>query len=111
MRNERDLDTKPAGKNAYAASVDAGRYSDECQMLYTPKQRAAAQTFQDIVNMAYSAKQTYLTYRKTFVAVKLVNAIVRDRKILRELESICNERGYVKVNTAQGITFRMPRVA
>jgi hypothetical protein len=111
MLTERDLRTNTAGRFAFAAARDANRYSDECRMLYTPRQRAQAETLRDVVVMAYSAAKLYVTYRKKFVAIKLTDATVRDRRVVRELELLCEERGYEKTRSAQGIIYRIPRVA
>lgn len=111
MLKEKDLQTNAAGYFAYAAAIDANRYSDECRMLYTPRQRAQAETLKDVVVMAYSAQKLYVTYRKKFIAIKLTGAIVRDRRVVRELEALCEERGYEKTRSAQGIAYRIPRVA
>lgn len=108
---DKELDTKSAGAYAYAAAISADRYSDECRVLYTPRQRAAAETFADVVKLAYSASRSYITYRKTFITVKLENAQVRDRKTLREVEAIAQERGYERTRSNQGVSFRIPRVA
>lgn len=111
MLNTTELNTKTAGCFAFAASRDANRYSDECRMLYSPRQRAQAETLRDVVALAYSTKKMYVTYRKTFVAIKIVDSIVRDRRVVRELEALCEERGYQKATSAQGIVYRIPRVA
>lgn len=110
MLKTKELDTKPAGRFAFAAARDATRYSDECRMLYTARQRAAAETFMDIVSAAYSGKQIYLTYRKTFITVKVDGPTLRDRRVRRELDAICEERGYEKVQSAQGIVYRIKSV-
>lgn len=100
-----ELDTKPA-QTSWIAALDAGRYSDECRMRYTARQQAHAETFRDLVELAYSGR-IYLTYRKTFTAVKVDQPQVRDRAFLKSLEALCEERGYQKIRTAQGITYRI----
>lgn len=107
MLKARELDTKPAGRFAYAAARDADRYSDECRMRYTASQRARAETLRDIVSMAYMGSNIYINYRKTFVVIKVEKAEVRDRRMARELDEICTERNYVKTRSAQGIAFRI----
>ena len=102
-----DLDTKPAGRFAYAAARDADRYSDECRMRYTATQRAQAETMRDIVSLAYMGSNIYINYRKTFIVVKVEKAEVRDRRMVRELDEICAERSYTKTRSAQGIAFRI----
>ena len=106
---ERELDTPSAGHFAWAAARDADRYSDECRMLYTAAERAKAETFMDLLKWAYAADKFYLTYRKGFVSIKMVGSIVRERRYVREIDSICEERGYDKVRTQQGLTFRIPK--
>jgi hypothetical protein len=109
MLKERDLDNKPAGRFAYAAAIDADRYSDECRVRFSPQERAQIETFKDIVTLAYSSENCFVNFRKTMAVIKLVNPLVRDRQMLRELDEICVERGYEKVRSAQGLLIRMPR--
>jgi len=109
MLKERELDAKPAGRYAYAAAIDADRYSDECRARFTAQERAKIETFKDIVTMAYSSKTSFINFRKTMAVIKLVDSQVRDRKLVREVDAICEERGYEKVRTAQGLIIRMPK--
>lgn len=111
MLKEKELKTQAAGFFAWAASKDATRYSDDCRQLYTSAQRARAETFMDIVRMGYTNVRVEPTYRKKFVVVKVENGIVRDRSVAREIDAICEERGYEKVRTAQALSFRLPRLA
>lgn len=106
---EKKLNTQGAGVFARFAAIRANNYSDECRNFWTPRQQAQAETFKDIIGLAYSAKRTYLTYRKTKIVVKLENAIMRDRKMVRELEALCEERGYEKVRTNTGLEYCIPR--
>lgn len=101
----RDLDTKPAN-TAWIAAMDADRYSRECRDRYTPREQATAETFRDLMNLAY-AGAVYINYRKTFVTVKVNQPVVRDRGFLRGLEELCAERKYDKIRTAQGISYRL----
>ena len=107
--DEKQLNTQGAGKFARFAAIRANQYSDECRHLWTAKQQAQAETLKDIIGLAYAAKETYLTYRKTKMVVKLAGAIMRDRKMVRELEALCEERGYNKVRTNTGLEYCIPR--
>jgi hypothetical protein len=110
MLKEQELKTVSAGCYAYAAIRDANRYSDECRVTYTAKQQASAETFKDIIELAYHSKKFYLEYRKTMISIKVAAPfIVRDRKMLNELDAIAEERGYEKVRSAQGLRYRIPR--
>ena len=106
---ERKLNTQGAGKFARFAAIRANAYSDDCRNFWTPRQQAQAETLKDIIGLAYAAKETYLTYRKTKIVVKLAGAIVRDRAMVRELETLCEERGYEKVRTSTGLEYCIPR--
>ncbi len=106
MLQEKELNTRPAGRYAYAAAIDANRYSDECRMRYNGNERARVDTFVDLVNMAYSAR-VFTNYRKKWVQIYLKDVIVRDRKWARELDNIIAERNYEKVRTESGVTIRM----
>lgn len=106
MLQEKELNTRSAGRYAYAAAIDANRYSDECRMRYNGAERARVDTFVDLVNMAYSAR-VFTNYRKKWVQVYLKDVIVRDRKWARELDHIIAERDYEKVRTESGVTIRM----
>jgi hypothetical protein len=107
MIKEKELNTQPAGRYAWAAAQDAERYSDECRMRYTPAQRARAETFRDLVAMAYTNVRPEPTYRKKFVVIKVEHGQVRDRKWAREIDTIVAERNYEKTVTAQGFNFRI----
>jgi hypothetical protein len=111
MLNEKDLANKPAGRFAYAAALDASRYSDECRMTFTPSQRAYIETFRDILVLAYTGDKVFINFRKKMISIKITNPQVRDRKIVREVDEICAERGYVKARTEQGLLYRIPKVA
>ena len=107
--NNRDLDTRPAGQYAWAAARDAQRYSDECRVLYSGQKRARIETFLSLVQMAYTGVRDEPTYRKNFATVKLdKGSLVRDRRMAREIENICVERGYESLHTPQGRIFRIP---
>ena len=108
MLQEKELKTHNAGYFARAAAIDAERYSDECRMVYTPASRAQAETFRDLVELAYAGVRKEPTYRKRFVVIKCEGYLVRDRRIAKEIDAICAERHYEKVRSAQGISFRIP---
>jgi len=104
---EKELNSQAAGAYAWAAAQNAHRYSDECRMRYTPSQRARAELFRDLVEMAYTNVRAEPTYRKKFVVIKVEHGLVRDRKIAREIDAIVTERRYEKTVTAQGFNFRI----
>jgi hypothetical protein len=111
MKDEKELNAQPAGQYATSARLRAGSYSDKYRITYTGHERARIETMVDIVRMAYVVDTSYLNFRKTMAVIKLVGAQVRDRLEARALEAICEERGYKRVRTAQGLLIRMPRKA
>lgn len=106
MLQEKELNTRSAGRFAYAAAKDASRYSDECRMLYTGAERARVDTFVDLVDMAYSAR-VFINYRKKWVQIYMKDVQVRDRRWTKELDNIIEERGYEKAKSESGLTIRM----
>lgn len=108
MPKIKDLDSQPAGQYAWAAARDAQRYSDECRVLYSGQKRARIETFLNIVQMAYTGVRDEPTYRKNFAVIKIENGLVRDRRMVREIDAICDERGYEKIRTNQAISIRIP---
>jgi hypothetical protein len=104
----KELDTKPAGQFAWAAARDAERYSDECRMLYNGRKRSQIETFLSLVQMAYTGVRAEPTYRKNFAVIKIENGLVRDRRMAREIDELCEERGYQKTRTNQALSFRIP---
>ena len=58
----------------------------------------------------YAFKQSYITYRKKFITIKLDQARIKDRKTLALLEKDYTvEGGITKVVTDQGVTYRIAR--
>jgi len=104
----KDLDSQPAGQYAWAAARDAERYSDECRVLYSGRKRSQIETFLALVQMAYTRVRSEPTYRKNFAVIKIENGLVRDRRLARELDQLCEERGYQKIRTNQALSFRIP---
>ena len=88
MIQEKELKSASAGQFAWAAARDANRYSDECRMLYTNVRRE-------------------LTYRKSFVVVKIEKGQGRDRAYARMVEDEAAERGYVRTVTPQSVNYRI----
>ena len=107
MLQEKELKSASAGQFAWAAARDANRYSDECRMLYTNAQRARAESFHRMVDMAYTNVRRELTYRKSFVVVKIEKGQVRDRTYARMVEDEAAERGYVRTVTPQSVNYRI----
>ena len=107
--NATELDTK-AAPFAWVAARDAAMKSYAASTLYTEAQKVRAERMKLGLEMVYSARSAFITYRKKFVTIKLDQARVRDRKTLSLLEQDYTAQGDVtKVVTDQGITYRIAR--
>ena len=107
--NATELDTK-AAPFAWIAARDAAMKSYAASTLYTEAQKVRAERMKLGLEMVYSARSAFITYRKKFVTIKLDQASVRDRKTLALLEQDYTAQGDVtKVVTDQGITYRIAR--
>ena len=107
--NATELDTK-AAPFAWIAARDAAMKSYAASTLYTEAQKVRAERMKLGLEMVYSARSAFITYRKKFVTIKLDQARVRDRKTLALLEQDYTAQGDItKVVTDQGITYRIAR--
>jgi hypothetical protein len=107
--NATELDTK-AAPFAWIAARDAAMKSYAASTLYTDAQKVRAERMKMGLEMVYSARSAFITYRKKFVTIKLDQARVSDRKTLALLEQDYTAQGDVtKVITDQGITYRIAR--
>ena len=105
----KQLNYKDADDNRRGAAVNAYYRNRELACTYTREQQCLAQRALDILDCAYAYAQSYINYRKKFIAVKLEGALRRDRARAAEAVSILESRGYEVVVTAQGIVVRIPR--
>ena len=107
--NATELDSK-AAPFAWVAARDAAMKSYAASTLYTDIQKVRAERMKLGLEMVYSARSAFITYRKKFVTIKLDQARVRDRKTLALLEKDYTAQGDItKVVTDQGITYRIAR--
>ena len=103
-----ELETKSAGRYAYFAAQDAAVKSYAASTHYTNQQKLNAERKKLVLEMAYYG-QVHVNYRKKFVALKVVNTNVQNRKLLAELEQDFAEENIARIVTAQGIVYRIPK--
>ena len=104
-----ELDTKTAPW-AWAAARDAAMKSYAASTFYTEAQKVRSERMKLGLELVYSFKQAYITYRKKFITIKLDQARVKDRKTLTLLEQDYTVEGSItKVVTDQGVTYRIAR--
>ncbi len=105
----KQLSYRDAEDNRRGAALNAYYRNREMASTYTLSQQCLAQRALDLLDTAYAYAQSYINYRKKFIAVKIEGAIRRDKSLAREAVSILEGRGYTVVSTPQGIVVRIPR--
>ena len=103
-----ELETKSAGRYAYFAAQDAAVKSYAASTHYTSQQKLNAERKKLLLEMSYYG-QVHINYRKKFIALKVVNTNVQNRKLLQELEQDFAEDNISRVQTPQGIVYRIPK--
>jgi hypothetical protein len=102
-------ETKDAGFYAYAAMRDARMRNEAMKSTYTEAQCLRAERMRMGLDCVYRSKEVHINYRKKFIAVKLSNAIVRDRTAVADLERVYALEGISKEITPQAVIYRIPR--
>jgi hypothetical protein len=102
-------ETKDAGFFAYAAMRDARMRNEAMKSTYSDSERVRAERMRVGLECVYRSKEIHINYRKKFIAVKLSNAIVRDRASVTDLERFYALEGISKEITPQAIIYRIPR--
>lgn len=105
----KQLRYRDAEDNRRGAAVNAYYRNREMAATYTLSQQCLAQRALDLLDTAYAYAESYINYRKKFIAVKIEGAIKRDKALAREAVSILESKGYEVVATPQGIVVRIPR--
>jgi hypothetical protein len=103
------LNYRDADDNKRGAALNAFYRNREMAGTYTREQQCLAQRALDLLDTAYAYANSYINYRKKFMAVKIEGAMKRDKKLAAEAVSILESKGYEVVATAQGIVVRIPR--
>lgn len=105
MKAARSIDREEAGA-PWAAVYDARMRNIANASLYTDAQQARGMRMAFALELCYKADGIHVNYRKKFIAVKVDNAQVWDRKALRELEASWGS-DVEKIVTKQGIIYRI----
>jgi hypothetical protein len=106
----KQLNTQAADdNNKRGAALNAYFRNREMACTYTREQQCLAQRALDLLDTAFAYAESYINYRKKFIAVKIAGQIARDRKLSKEAISILEDKGYGVVATPQGIVVRIPR--
>jgi hypothetical protein len=106
---ERELETKSAGYYAYAAARDARMRAAAQWSYYSEAERVRAERMKLALELCYSARAFYINPRDKFITIKIDRPRIRDRANLELLEADYEREGVVKIATAQGISYRIPK--
>lgn len=74
---------------------------------YSTKQKTRAERMLYALQLVYGYSNSYINYRKGFIAVKFENPKIKDRKTLSLLESDYAAEGIEKVVSGQGVIYRI----
>ena len=104
---EKETDHQSAGKFAWFAGRDARMKSAVNASRFSNSQHIRAQRIKYALELVYSAEEITIDNCKKWIRVKVHKARVKDVKNLRLLESDWASEGIVKVNTNQGVIYRV----
>ena len=104
----KELDTKDAGKFAFAAAIDAQRRNSNNKSTYSQEQIRRAVTARDLLDTAFSYSKLYINYRAKFIAIKAEGARARD-SMAKEVVKLFESNGYGVVSTPQGMIVRIDK--
>jgi hypothetical protein len=105
----RDIDTQSAGQYAYAAALNARMNNAVNASHFSDAQKLLAERMKLALEMVYSGA-VYLNYRKKQITLKVEQPQVRDRKMLKVLETDWTGLGVVKRVSAQGVNYRISQI-
>jgi hypothetical protein len=107
---QQELENKNAGSYAYAAARNARMRATAMWSHYTQAERVRAERMKLGLELCYSARGFYINPREKFIAIKIDNPTVRDRRSLAMLEKKYDKEGIKKIVTNQGVTYRIAKV-
>ena len=102
----KELDTKDAGRFAYAAAMDAQRRNTNNKSRYSQEQIRKALSARDLLDTAFSYTKLYINYRERFIAVKADMARSKG-KFSKEVIDLFESNGYLVVSTPQALIVRI----
>jgi len=104
----KELETKSAGRFAWAAAMDAQRRNSNNKSLYSAEQIKQALTVHDLLDTAFSYSKLYIDYRQKWISVKAEGARAKDA-LAREVVKLFESNGYGVVSTPQGMIVRIDK--
>lgn len=105
-----EAETNNAGMFAFVAARDARVRSYAESTHFTENEKVRAERMKAVLDMCYYHKCIHINFRKKFIAIKVEYAEKRDKKRIKELESLWEKEGIAKHVTVQGIIYRIPAI-
>lgn len=107
MQTVKKLATKAAEEhNKLGAYLNAKANSKKAEELYTLAQKQQAQQIFEAVRNVYVRSKCYLTFRKTFITVKVANVKAADKLNANKLDALFASANVQAVQTKQGLILR-----
>ncbi len=97
--------------NKWWAAQDARMRSIACASHYPEKQKIRAERMRYALELAYAGRFFDPKFGKRGITIKIEGARVRDRQILKALETDYEKEGVIKRVSLQGINYYIPKVA
>ena len=98
---------KDAGRFAFFAARDADFRSAMNKSRFDDKQKLKADRMKQILGMLYSYQEIKLDFCIRHIRIKMINPDVKNKKMLKEMESQWADEGIVRVKTKQGLIYRV----
>jgi hypothetical protein len=103
----KELETKSAGRYAFAAAMDAQRRNSNNKSHFSADEIRRALTVRDLLDTAFGYNRLYINYRKTFIAVKAERAWAKS--MAKEVLALFESNGYTVVSTPQAVIVRLDK--
>lgn len=105
-----DTEATQGGFWGVLAYKDALKQNSNNRSTYSDVDKLRVSKAEVLLGEAFKFNSMYTNYRKQFVAIKMANALVRDRAVLTEVNDILEDLGFTEVRESkQGVIYRMKR--
>lgn len=109
MISTEKLETVAAGHYAWAASTNARMQNSVNATHFTAADKLKAERIKLVLDFVYYSKSIYINYRKTKIAIKVDNARIKDKVLLKEMEEDWAADGIKKTVTKQGVIYSITK--
>lgn len=103
-----ELDTRESN-NKWWSIQDARMKSIANASHYTEAEKVTAERMKLGLDMVYFNHGIHINYRQKFITIKIDKPKVRDSKTLKLLESDYEKLGVQKLESNQGVIYRIPK--